>query len=143
MAKTTSRRKSKAHHPTSNSRTAGGRRPKRQTTDNQRSARALPGDMMTPPLEDETISTPPSVGAAPVALEPDQSVHLQTWTEQPTTLHIENTSDYIGEVVLQWGAHSEEIDHCNPGTTDLAREFGGVPVHITNTGNVSLRVSAM
>ncbi len=144
MAKTRSRTK-QAARGTRGSRNARPRKRQPQSRKNI-SARIPEGDRddtMTPPLEDQLGSTSPQIGSAPIDLEPNQGIHLQTWAEQPTTLHVENTSNYVGEISLRWGTHSEEIDRCDPGATDLFRNFGGIPVHITNTGNVSLRVSAV
>ena len=97
-------------------------------------------DSMEPPLEEQPGYQPPSIGSGPVQLEPDQSVRLQTYADKDTTLHIENDSGFDGGGAIQWGAMNSEVIHCVPGHTNVERNFGGIPVRITNTGNVPISV---
>ena len=71
-----------------------------------------------------------------------QSTTFPTWVGAgTTTLWVQNLGDSnAGRVSVNAGAHGETVDVGPGASTSIERQWGGVQIGVTNTGQTSVKV---
>ena len=81
--------------------------------------------------------------AGPYKLAPTQSQGgIPTWpAHKRTKVLVSNATGSVGRIKMQAGLSAPEENDVSPGQHELDRDFGGLPLTVTNEGSVALTVS--
>jgi hypothetical protein len=81
--------------------------------------------------------------AGPYNLNPGQiQGGIPTWhIGRQTRVIVTNTTGTVGRLQLMCGLNMPEDNYIQPGTTNFDRDFGGLPLKVTNEGPCPLTVA--